>query len=81
MTFYMLPTSNVEPLRTGDAPTGRDLIQFDGVYYRVQSVEPWGAYIMAYAVRLDEQKELPELKASILSGSDTVLSGGLPVTN
>ena len=81
MAFYMLPSANVEPLRTGDAPTGRDIIKSDGVYYRVQSVEPWGVYIMVYAVRLDEQKELPELKAAILSGSDTVLSGGLPVTN
>ena len=58
-------------------PTGRDIIRHRDINYRVSSVEPWGVYVLVYAVRLDKQEPIPEGDpAAVLSGGDEALSGG-----
>ena len=75
MTFYVVGDLNVAPLRTGAMPTSRDLLRHRGVNYRVQSVEPWGVYVLAYAIRLDVQEDIPEgVPAAVMSGGDEVVS-------
>ena len=76
-TFYVVGDLNVAPVRTGTMPTGRDIIRHRSVNYRVTSVEPWGVYVLVYAIRLDTQEPIPEGDpAAVLSGGDEALSGG-----
>ena len=78
-TFYVLPSmSTIAPLRTGDMATGRDIITYRSVNYRVSSTEEWGDdYLFVYAVRMDVQEPIPEgIPVAITSGDDAVLSDG-----
>ena len=75
LTFYVLPSANIAPLRTGDMPTGRDLITHKEINYVVHSLEPWGDYLLANAERLDVQEPIIENPpVAMVSGGDIALS-------
>ena len=80
--FYIAHDANVAPLRTGAMPTGRDLIRYQGVNYRVASVQPWyGDHLVVIAIRLDTQDgPIPAGAPGLaLSGGDVAESDGVRV--
>ena len=82
MAFYVLPSAGIAPLRTGALPTGRDIILYREVFYRVTATEPWpDDYVLAIGERIDPQTDIPQGLQRILSGGDVVLSTGLEVSS
>ena len=82
--FYVLPSANVAPLRTGETTaTGRAIIEHREVFYYVTATEPWpDSYVLAIGVRIDPQPSLVEgVPSAMLSGGDVALSGGQQVVS
>ena len=76
--FYVLPSENVMPLRTGDFPTGRDIIRYREINYRASSAQPWAeTYTVVYATREETQDGPPPsgARARATSGDDFAESG------
>ena len=74
--FYVNADANIAPLRTGDFPTGRDILQFEGVLYRTVAVQPWyHDHMVVVGERLDTQVAPVEgMSGTVLSGGDEALS-------
>ena len=78
-SFYVLPSlSTIEPLRVGLMPTGRDIVEYREVFYRITATEPWpDDYVLAIGERIDPQPTLVGGDLVVVtSGGDTALSGG-----